>query len=583
MDQARYKVVRGENGDVLEIRLRGTQLLRSSHVNKGTAFTKEERSVLGLTGLLPARVVTIEGQLKRSYGQFSRQPDNLQKNVYLSAMRERNEVLFYRLLSEHLEEMLPIVYTPTIGEAIERYSHTYNRPRGAFLDIDHPELIEESLRNYGRNPDEVDVVCVTDSEGILGIGDQGVGGVEITVGKLAVYTAAAGIHPRRTMPVVLDVGTDNVGLLNDEFYLGVRHSRVRGERYVEFVDQFVEAVTKLFPHALIHWEDFGASNAHWILEKYQDKCLTFNDDIQGTAAVVQAAVLAAVRAKDEAMHQQRIVVHGAGTAGVGIAALLRDEMVREGLSVEEADKRFWCLGSRGLITEHLGDRMRDFQREFSRPASEIAGWKVKNPQKIGLIETVQNVKPTILIGTSAQAGSFTRGIIKEMASHVERPIIMPLSNPTARAEAVPADILEWTDGRAMIATGSPFAPVEFQGEIREAAQANNALVFPGLGLGVAVCKASRITNGIIAAASHAVAGLARPDGPGKRLLPSINDLRTVSATVALAVCKQAAAEGVAEVVLDDPVQAVFEAMWQPDYTPIDLERSAAWDVRPDGS
>ncbi len=558
----------GPDQRVLDVDVRGSALLSSAHINRGTAFTFAERQALGLVGLLPSGVVKMSGQLRRVYEQYRAQPDNLSKNLYLQSMRERNEVLFYRLLAEHIGEMLPIVYTPTIGEAIEKFSHWYSRPHGVFLDIEHPEQIEESFDNYGRGADDVDIVCVTDSEGILGIGDQGVGGVQIAVGKLAVYTAAAGIHPRRSIPVVLDVGTDNLALLNDDLYLGVRHARVRGERYDAFVERFVSVVRARFPHALIHWEDFGAANAHRILERYRQECLTFNDDIQGTAAVVCAAALAAVRATGTLMSDQRIVVYGAGTAGIGIADLLRDEMIREGLTQEEANRRFWCMGSRGLISEHLGDRMRDFQRPYARTLSEVNAWRGVRPDRVGLPEVMEHVRPTVLIGTSAQARAFSEGIVKRMAAHTERPVIMPLSNPTAKAEAAAADLLRWTGGRALIATGSPFEPIEFNGERFEFAQANNALVFPGLGLGASVCRATRMSDGMIAAASRAVADLADPDGPGRRLLPAMNQLRTVSATVALAVCKAAAREGLATRELENPVQAVIEAMWKPHYLPV---------------
>ena len=494
---------------------RSRDVLKQPIVNRGTAFTGQERRELGLVGLQPSGVVDIDGQMRRVYEQFRAQPDALAKNLFLSALRDRNETLFYRLLSENLEEMLPIVYTPTIGEAIERFSHWYMRPSGVFLSIDEPGDIEESYRNYGLAPEEVDLVVVTDSEGILGIGDQGVGGVMIASGKLAVYTAAAGIHPRRAIPVVLDVGTDNLGLLNDDLYIGARHARVRGERYDAFVERFVEVTTALYPHAMIHWEDFGAGNAHRILDRYRDRCCTFNDDIQGTAAVVLAAALSACRTAHTPIQEQRVVIHGAGTAGIGIAELMRDEMVRAGLSPEEANARFWCLGSRGLISEHLGDRVRDFQRPFARTAAELADWKVTDPGRIDLPEVVRHARPTILIGTSAQAGAFTQEVVEEMARHTPRPIIFPLSNPTSKSEAVPADLLAWTEGRAPIATGSPFEPVEYGNITYEIAQANNALVFPGIGLAVTVCRPTRVTDHMIAAAAEAVGRIGSRGGPGR--------------------------------------------------------------------
>lgn len=370
------------------------------------------------------------------------------------------------------------------------------------------------------------------------------------------------------MPVVLDVGTDNLKLLNDDLYLGERHARVRGQRYDDFIEEFVQCIQRLYPHAMLHWEDFGAGNAHRILERYRSDICTFNDDIQGTAAVVLAAAIAAVDATGARMRDQRVIVHGAGSAGVGIADLMRDVMIHEGLSPAEANRRFWCLGSRGLITEGMGDRVREFQRPYARPDGEVEGWGTGG--RIGLAEVVDRVHPTILIGTSAQAGAFTESIVKSMAEHTERPIVFPLSNPTVRAEAQPVDLLRWTDGKALIATGSPFGQVRQDDEVHDIAQANNALIFPGLGLGVSVCRATRVSDGMIEAAARAAADLAEPKARGHRLLPSMRDLRTVSGAVALAVCREAEREGLATVELADPVQQVFEAMWHADYAPIDF-------------
>ncbi|MDU7360110.1 MAG: NAD-dependent malic enzyme [Propionibacteriaceae bacterium] len=557
-----------DNGEQIPITVRGYQLLNRPMLNRGVAFTQEEREALGLVGLLPPGHRPMEDQVRRVYRQYLRQPDNLAKSLYLTHMRDRNEVLYYRLLAEHIEEMLPIVYTPTIGDVIQEYSQWYQRPRGVYLTIDHPENIETYLKNYGLKSDEVDLVVVTDSEGILGIGDQGVGGVAITTGKLAVYTAAAGIHPRRCVPVVLDVGTDNLKLLNSDHYVGERHARVRGERYDEFIDQFVKAVQRLYPNAMLHFEDFAAGNAHRLLEKYRGEMCAFNDDIQGTASVVLAAVLSAVHRTGGRIQDQRVVVYGAGSAGIGIANAIRDTMVEEGLSREEANRRFWCLGSRGLIVE--GMPVRDFQAPYARSLDEVAGWGDERG-RIDLASTVQHAQPTILIGTSAQPGSFTRDIIEDMQQHAPEPIILALSNPTVLAEATPHDLLDWTGGMALIATGSPFEPVERGGMQFEIAQANNALVFPGLGLGVAVCKASRVSDSMIIAAARAVASLTFDDKrPGASLLPSIDQLRLVSATVALAVVQCAQEEGIAQVEITDPVQAVYDSMWKPEYAKIVL-------------
>jgi malate dehydrogenase (oxaloacetate-decarboxylating) len=558
-----------DGGYTARISARGTSVLASPMINRGTAFTARERQELGLTGLLPSGVSTLDGQLRRTYAQYSRQADALAKWVYLANLRSRNEVLFYRLLSEHIEEMLPIVYTPTVGLAIERFSSEFRRPRGVYLSVDHPDEVETALRNTGLGAEDVDLLVATDSEGILGIGDQGVGGIEISVGKLAVYTAAAGIHPSRVIPVVLDMGTDNLALLNDEMYLGERHARIRDERYDQLIDTYVTACQKLFPNAMLHWEDFGASNARRILDKYAPQVCTFNDDMQGTAAVVLAAAFSAVRAAGSRMRDQRVVIHGAGTAGLGIADMMRDVMVREGLSHEEATRRFWPLGSRGLLVDD-NPRLRDFQVPYAHPAAEVAGWSADG-RGIGIAEVVAKVRPTMLIGTSTQAGAFTESLVRDMAAHTDRPIIMPLSNPTSKAEALPADVLAWTGGRALVATGSPFAPVELDGVTYRIAQANNALVFPGLGLGVTVARASRISDGMIAAAADAVARLSDAGRPGAPLLPPVSDLRPVSAAVAIAVAEAAVAEGLAQAELGNAIQQVHEAMWRPDYPRVEAK------------
>ena len=555
--------------DTMRISARGRAVLSNPMTNRGTAFTVPERHLLGLIGLLPSGVTSLENQTRRVYEQFRRTSTPLGKYLHLAQLRDRNEILFYHLLSEHLEEMLPIVYTPTIGEAIERFSHEYIRPRGVFLSVARPSDVEQSLLDYGLGGDEVDLVVVTDSEGILGIGDQGIGGIQIAIGKLSVYTAAAGIHPSRIIPVVLDVGTDNLGLLNSDMYLGERHARVRGERYDEFVDLFVKTAHRLFPNAMIHWEDFGAGNAHRILAKYRDEVCTFNDDIQGTAAVVLAAILAGVDVTGMDLDEHRIVIFGAGTAGIGIADLVRDTLIRGGATEAAAYDCFHAIGKDGLYVDDQAELL-DFQVPYARTRAELATWDVSNRAHIDLADVVRNVKPTILIGTSTKGGAFSQAVVTEMASYCARPIIMPLSNPTSRAEATPEDLLRWTDGRALIATGSPFGPVDFGGVRHVIAQSNNALIFPGLGLGVAACQASRVTSTMIAAAADALAGLVNAYRPGAALLPTIADLRMVSATVAVAVARAAAAEGVAGRPLDDPIQDIYARMWQPDYPPVQV-------------
>jgi malate dehydrogenase (oxaloacetate-decarboxylating) len=565
-----YDLVATPNGYGVRIRARGNAVLTNPLLNRGTAYTAEERRALGLTGLLPSGVSTIEGQLRRVYAQYRRQPTDLAKNVYLANLRDRNEVLFYRLLTDHIEEMLPVVYTPTVGQAIERFSHEYRRPRGVYLSVNHPEEAEESLRNYGMGVADVDLIVATDAEGILGIGDQGVGGIDIAIGKLAVYTAAAGIHPRRVIPVVLDMGTDNLGLLNDEMYLGNRHARVRDQRYDDLIDAYVTAATKLFPHAMLHWEDFGASNARRIVGKYADQVCTFNDDMQGTAAVVLAAAFTALRVTGGRMRDQRVVIYGAGTAGLGIADMMRDVMIREGLSPEEATRRFYALGRRGLLNADRAAQMYDFQVPYARSHDEVAGWLRGGDGSVGLAEVVEHVAPTMLIGTSTQAGAFTEDIVKAMAAHVGRPVIMPLSNPTSKAEADPADLIRWTGGRGLVATGSPFPPVEYGNRTYRIAQANNALVFPGLGLGVTVSRARRISQGMIEAAADAVASLSDDTRPGTGLLPPVDNLRTVSAAVGVAVALAAAKDGLAETAVNDPIQQVHQAMWRPEYPPFEV-------------
>lgn len=558
----------GPQRDTVKIALRGRDVLSDPMINQGTAFTHEERAALGITGLLPGGVMSMEEQIRRVYKQYQSEPTNLAKYTYLNSMRDRNEFLFYRLLTDHIEEMMPIIYTPTIGEAIQEYSHWFHRPRGIYLDIDNPELIESSLLQDRTPAEDIELIVVTDSEGILGIGDQGVGGVAITIGKLSVYVAAAGVHPHHVLPVVLDTGTDNLDLLSDPAYLGVQHPRVRGEEYDEFINKFVKAVKKLFPNAMLHWEDFAAGNATRILNRYRDEICSFNDDIQGTASVVVAAILSAIRSSGTKICEQQIVINGAGSAGIGIANQLVNVMMTEGISEKEARSKFWGLSSRGLLVED--GVLRDFQAPFARSREEVSGWDVENPRKITLAEVVENTQSTILIGTSAQAGAFTEKIVKKMAEKVERPIIMPLSNPTTKAEATPENLINWTDGRALIATGSPFDPVEYKSTTFHIAQANNTLVFPGIGLGVIVCKAEKVSDNMIAAASSAVANAVTDRRLGASLLPPINHLRSISAQVAIAVVEAAKAEGLARKEVPSPIEAVYKNTWKPIYPKVEV-------------
>ncbi|WP_069465803.1 NAD-dependent malic enzyme, partial [Actinacidiphila rubida] len=446
----------------IETTARGRGVLSRPRLNRGTAFTREEREELGLVGLVPPAVLTLDQQARRAYQQYTAQPTDLARNVYLTALHDRNEVLFFRLLGDHLDEMLPIVYTPTVGRAIERYSYEYRRPGGVYLSVDAPEDVERALRAAELGPDDVDLIVATDGEAILGIGDWGVGGIDIAVGKLAVYTAAAGIDPGRTLAVMLDVGTNRQELLDDPLYLGNRHPRADREAYDAFVDAYVTTARRLFPRALLHWEDFGPANARRVLDRYREREFTFNDDIQGTGAVNLAAVLSGVRASGVPLREHRVVILGAGTAGVGVADQLRDAMAADGLSTEEATARIYGVDRHGLLTRDQ-DGLRDFQVRYARPAAEVAGWR--RDEALGgvpLAEVVARVRPTVLIGTSGQGGAFTEEVVRTMAAHTDRPIILPMSNPTRLAEATPADVLAWTGGRALIATGSPFAPVEHE-------------------------------------------------------------------------------------------------------------------------
>jgi malate dehydrogenase (oxaloacetate-decarboxylating) len=557
--------------------------------DRGSAFTAEERDALGLTGRLPAAVLTLDQQAQRAYQQLLRQPTDLAKNVYLEQLHDRNEVLYYKVLSDHLAELLPIAYDPTVGEAIEHYSHEYRRPRGVFLSIDAPDEIEKAFSTLQLGPQDVNLIVCSDAEEILGIGDWGVGGIEISVGKLAVYTAAAGIDPRRVIPVSLDVGTNNEGLLNDPLYLGNRHARVRGAAYDDFIAKYLQVASSMFPKAMLHFEDFGADNARRILLRYRDSYRIFNDDMQGTGAIVMAGLFSALKVTGARWRDQRVVMFGGGTAAIGIADQIHDQMVRDGLDPGQAARQIWVVDLPGLLTDDMADGLLDYQRPYVRPASEVASWQ-KSPAEIdpaaavrwpemaalraaradagiiGLPTVVEQVRPTILIGASTAHGAFTQDIVERMSAGTERPVIFPISNPTSRIEAMPADIITWSKGRALVATGLPIEPVEFGGVRYYFGQANNALVYPGLGLGTIVSGASKITDGMIRAAAEAVAGQVDVSAPGAALLPAVENLRASSATTAVAVVKAAAADGVATSKVGNPVQAVQDAMWQPVYT-----------------
>jgi malate dehydrogenase (oxaloacetate-decarboxylating) len=556
--------------------------------DKGTAFTQEERDALGLAGRLPSAVLTLDQQALRAYQQMLRQRDDLAKNVYMEQLHDRNEVLYYKVLADHLAELLPVVYDPVIGDAIERYSHEYRRPRGLYLSIDRSDDMDKAFASLSLGPDDVDLIVCSDAEEILGIGDWGVAGSMIAVGKLAVYTAAAGIDPRRVIPVSLDVGTNNETLLNDPLYLGNRHARVRGADYDAFIRKYLHTASSRFPNALLHFEDFGAENARRILVTYRDQYRIFNDDMQGTGVIAMAGLYSALKVTGTRWRDQRVVVFGGGTAGIGIADQIHDQMVRDGLDAGQATRQIWIVDLPGLLIDDMVDGMLDYQRPYVRPAAEAADWEkspvvidpaaaVRWPEMaalqqargesgiIGLRTVVEKVQPTILIGTSTAHGAFTKDVVEAMSASVSRPVIFPLSNPTSKIEGMPADIITWSKGRALIATGLPIGPFAYDGVTYHFGQANNALVYPGLGLGTIVSGASKVTDGMLHAAAEAVAGQVDVSEPGAALLPPVENLRASSATSAIAVVKAANADGVAGRKIDNMVQAVQDAMWQPAY------------------
>jgi malate dehydrogenase (oxaloacetate-decarboxylating) len=549
----------------------GRGLLRDPRFNRGTAFTAEERSALGLDGLLPASVLSLEEQARRAYEQYGRQADDLARNTFLAALHDRNEVLYYKLLEDHLVEMLPVVYDPVVAQAIERFSHEFRRPDAVYLSVDDLDGIEAAFHNYGLGADDVDLIVATDAEEILGIGDWGANGVDISIGKLAVYTAAAGVHPDRVIPVMLDAGTERESLLNDPLYVGNRHSRVRGKRYDALIAAYVDCASRLFPNALLHFEDFGPSNARRILNEYREKVCIFNDDVQGTGAITLSAALAGMRVAGSKPREQRVVIFGAGTAGVGIADQIRVVIERDGLDEDEATRCFWCVDKQGLLVDDM-EGLRDFQVPYARPRSEVSGWKADDRDgSISLAEVVAQVHPTMIVGTSTKGGAFTQQILKDMAAHVERPMVFALSNPTERIEAIPADIIKWTDGRGLVGTGTPWGPVSYKGIDYQIGQANNALIYPGIGLGTIVARASHVTDGMLLAAAEAIADLVDASSPGAGVLPQVESLRATSATVAVAVARQAAIDGVAQVDLHDPVEAIQEAMWHASYPSLEVK------------
>ncbi|OBK22741.1 NAD-dependent malic enzyme [Mycobacterium asiaticum] len=535
--------------------------LSTPSLNRGVGFTHEQRRRLGLTGRLPAAVLTLDQQADRVWHQLQSMATDLGRNLLLEQLHYRHELLYFKVLTDHLVELMPVVYTPTVGEAIQRFSDEYRGQRGLFLSIDAPDEIADAFATLGQGPDDIDLIVCTDAEAILGIGDWGVGGIQITVGKLALYTAGGGIDPRRCISVSLDVGTDNEQLLQDPFYLGNRHPRRRGEEYDDFIRQYVETAHRLFPNAILHFEDFGPANARKALQLYGGDYLVFNDDMQGTGAVVLAAVYGGTKVTGLPLREQRVVVFGAGTAGLGVADQIRDAMVADGASVEQATSQIWPIDRQGLLFDDMDD-LRDFQVPYAKNRESLG---VPAMERVDLLDAVKLASPTLLLGCSAVFGAFTREVVEEMAARCERPMIFPLSNPTSRMEAMPADLVQWSHGNALVATGSPVAPVEHEGTTYTIAQANNVLVFPGIGLGLIVAGARRLTSSMLHASAKAVAQQANPVAPGDSLLPEVADLRDISAKVAEAVYHAAVTDGVASKSPADVRQAVLDSMWSPVY------------------
>ncbi|MBA2653263.1 MAG: NAD-dependent malic enzyme [Tatlockia sp.] len=562
-----FKIVRDEQiGETfVQTSVCGKPLLTIPQLNKGTAFTQEERSEFGLLGKLPHRIETLEEQVKRAYLQYASYTNRLQQNIYLNNLHDKNQILFYKLLTCYLGEMLPTIYTPIVGTAVKRFSHEYRQPRGLYITHYDKDQIDEIFSN--RTNPEIDLIVVTDGEGVLGIGDQGIGGMDIPVAKLMVYSICGGIDPTRTLPIFLDVGTNNQELLNDPLYLGCQHPRINTEQYDLFIEAFVNAIKIHFPNAFLHFEDFGRSNARRILNKFQNELCTFNDDIQGTGCVTLAALLAACDLTGHNLEDHRIVVFGAGSAGTGICDQIVDAMVRRGLSIEEAYKRFWLIDRQGLLVDSDSE-LTEAQQPYARKASEISTWPPRS-NKSSLRDTVHQIKPTILIGCSAQPGAFSQDIVEYMSAHCERPIIFPLSNPDEQCEAQPADLLAWSQGRALIATGTAFPAVEYQNKLVQIAQCNNALVFPGIGLGILAVEASRLSKGMIWAAAEALSKYSpRRNESSSSLLPSLDKAQAVAKRIAVAVAQAAINEGLAQQNHEADLESLIQnRFWEPFYLP----------------
>jgi malate dehydrogenase (oxaloacetate-decarboxylating) len=560
---SRRPPVRPDNG-VLTTSRTGWDLLSDPLFNKGTAFTEAERDVFGLHGMLPPHIGTLDEQVSRRLTVLHRFASDLERYAFLRELHDNNETLFFALLEQNIEELLPLVYTPTVGTGCQQFSQLFRKPRGLFLSLPHKRRLHQILGN--PRFDRVEVVVVTDGERILGLGDQGAGGMGIPIGKLALYTACGGLHPATTLPVMLDVGTDNQERLTDPLYLGWRHERVRGAEYDDFVEAVTGAIIRRWPHVLLQWEDFAKNNATRLLDRYRDRLCTFNDDIQGTAAVAAGTLLSAVNVTGVPLTEQRIAVLGAGSAGCGIASLLHKMMVKAGLTESGAAGRFYMVDRDGLLVDGM-NAIEPFQRPFLQKPAAVENWALDHPDKISLIDVVTNAKPTVLIGVSGQPGAFSEAAVRVMARNNRRPVIFPLSNPTSRAEATPADIEEWTEGRAVIGTGSPFPPLVRNGGTFKIDQTNNSYIFPGVGLGAVAVKARRITDTMFMAAAKALAASSpAASNPDDNLLPPVTALREVAFAVALASAIQAHQEGLTEGIETDEIEPAIRAkIWQPRY------------------
>lgn len=549
--------------ETLFTKLSGCRLLTTPLLNKGTAFTTEERDEFHLHGLIPPHVSSIEEQLKRRYANFCSLTSGINKYIFLKSLQDRNEILFYRLASEHCEEMMPYIYTPTVGDASLDYSMLYMQNRGLFLSYQLKDKMEDIIANC--TPDDVDVIVVTDGSRILGLGDMGIGGMTIPIGKLALYTLFGGIHPGKTLPIMLDVGTNNNNLLQDPLYLGSKHARIQGREYDEFVDLFIKLIKKRYPKVLLQWEDFSKDNAKSLLHRYEDSITSFNDDIQGTAAVTLSAILAALKGTSRELKDQRIAIFGGGSAGIGIATYLAMYMKKSGLTDKEIFSKFYVLDIHGLI--HSAQDIHDpHQRAFAQDYHAIKHWKVQKNDYISLEDVVDHAKPTILLGVSAQPNAFSQSVIEKMSAYCDRPIIFPLSNPTSKAEAIPQDLIEWSKGSAIVATGSPFHPVMFEGKTYPIAQCNNVCIFPGVGLGVTACQATKVTDEMFLRAAEVLSEYAPIiKDPYAPIFPSIKELRKISRTIGIAVATLAIRLGLSNATSKDPVALVDNTMWYPNY------------------